>query len=62
MYKNVEKLLKEKGMTAYELARKTGMSPSTLSDWKAGRYIPKFDKIKKIADFFGVTVDDLLRE
>ena len=62
MYKKFKKLLEEKNITPYELSQKTGISPSTFSDWKAGRYTPKIDKIKIIADFFDVPVDYFLEK
>ncbi|MPN11830.1 hypothetical protein SDC9_159138 [bioreactor metagenome] len=31
-----------------------------LSEWKKGSYTPKQDKLQKIADYFGVTVDYLM--
>lgn len=43
-------------MTAYKVAKDTGVSTSTLSDWKTGRSTPKVDKLKKIAEYFGVSV------
>ena len=45
-----------------DVARETGIPQSTLSDWKAGRYTPKLDKIKRIADYFGVPIEELLKE
>ena len=59
MYEIVERLLKEKKINAKTLATETGVSTSTLSDWKHGRCTPKYDKRKKIADYFGVTVEYL---
>lgn len=59
-YKRFEELLKEKGATVYRIAKETGISASTFSDWKSGRSVPKADKMKKIADFFGVSLDSLL--
>lgn len=32
----------------------------TLSDWKNGKSTPKQDKLMKIADYFGVTVEYLM--
>ena len=31
-----------------------------MTDWKKGRSAPKVDKLQKIADYFGVSVDYLL--
>ena len=60
MYSLFEKLCSEKGVTPYRVCKGTGISTSTLSNWKAGRYTPKQDKLKKIADFLGVSVDYLI--
>ncbi len=48
------------GITAYRLSRDTGISPSSLSDWKRGRSAPKIDKLSIIADYFGVSLDSLI--
>lgn len=60
MYKIFERLLKEHGITAYRVAKETGISTGSLTDWKMGRSSPKADKLQKIADYFGVSVDYLL--
>lgn len=60
MYEIFSKLLQKYGVTAYKVSKATGVSQSTLSDWKKGRITPKSDSLKKIADYFGVTVDYIL--
>lgn len=60
MYEIFEQLLQKYGLTAYKVSKETGITQSTLSDWKRGRSTPKSDNMKKIADFFGVTVDYLM--
>lgn len=60
MYDLFEKLLKERNVTAYQVSKATGISTGSLSDWKNGRSSPKTDKLQKIADYFGVTVDYLI--
>ena len=62
MYKIYEKLRDEKGVTDYRVAQETGLESSTFSNWKAGRYSPKLDKLKKIADYFGVSIETFLEE
>lgn len=59
MYDVLQKLLDERGITATDVARETGISRSSMTDWKKGRSTPKYEKRKKIADMFGVTVDYL---
>lgn len=59
MWEIFEQLMKRAGVSISEVGRKTGISPSTLTDWRAGRYKPKADKMQRIADYFGVSVDYL---
>lgn len=59
MYSVFEKLLEEKGVTAYRVSMETGVGRSTFTDWKTGRSNPKGDKLRKIAEYFGVSVDYL---
>ena len=60
MYEIFEQLLLKFGVTAYQVAKATGISTATLTNWKKGRYTPKQDKLQKIADYFGVTVEYLM--
>lgn len=60
MYEIFEKLLKQRGITAYKVSKDTGIAQSTFSDWKNERSRPKQDKLRKIAEYFNVTVDYLL--
>ena len=59
MYKIFEKLLKEKGVSAYRVAQETGVSTATLTSWKKGVYTPKPEKLQKLADYFGVQLEYL---
>lgn len=60
MYEIFVKLLEKYGVTAYKVSKATGIAGSTFTDWKTGRSTPKQDKLQKIADYFGVTVDYLM--
>ena len=60
MYGVFEELMRKTGVNTAAVARETGISPVVLSDWKRGRSTPKQDKLQKLADFFGVTVDYLM--
>lgn len=59
MYEIFEKLLKEKGVKAADVTRATGVSSTVFSEWKKGKSTPKADKRKKIAEYFGVTLEYL---
>lgn len=58
-YDTFERLCKLKGVTAYQVAKDTTVSTSTLSSWKTGRYTPKDEKLQKLADYFGVSTSYL---
>ena len=60
MYEYFEYLLQKFGVTPYKVSKETGVSQSTLSDWKRGISTPKNDKLQKIADYFGVSVEFLM--
>lgn len=50
----------KRGYKDIAVANGAGITKSTLSDWKAGRYIPKQEKMQKIADFLGVSLEYLM--
>ena len=59
-YHLFENLLKMHKTTVYRVAKATGISSSTFTDWKNGRSAPKADKLVLIADYFNVSLDTLL--
>lgn len=61
-YENFERIIKGKGITAYRVAKETGITTATLTSWKQGKYTPKMDKLQKIADYLGVTLGELTAE
>lgn len=60
MYKRYAELRDKKGVTDYKVSKETGISKSSFSEWKSGRSKPKADKLKKIADYFGVAIEYFL--
>ena len=60
MYKNYVRLRDSRQLTDYRVAMDTGISKSTFSEWKAGRSNPKTEKLKILADYFGVTIEYFL--
>ena len=57
MYKKFAELLAKTNKTAYQVSKDTGISTATLSSWKKGEYTPKLDKLKLLADYFGVSIE-----
>lgn len=62
MYETFKKLIEARKITPYKVSKDTGISQTTLSDWKTGRAKPKADKLLILAEYFGVTVDYFLKE
>ena len=60
MYEIFSKLLTIHNVSAYKVSKETGISQSTLSDWKRGVSTPKQDKLQKLAEYFGVSLNYLL--
>lgn len=59
MYSVYCKLRDERNLKDADVVKATGITKSTFSDWKSGRSNPKNEKLQKIADYFGVTIDYL---
>lgn len=62
MYKKYLELRDKRGVTDYKVALDTGIPQSTFTDWKSGRSKPKVDKLKILANYFGVTIEYFLEE
>lgn len=59
MYQRYQELLDKKGLKSIDVSKATGISSATLSDWKRGVSTPKSDKLEKIAQYLGVSIDYL---
>lgn len=55
---NLKRIRKEKGITQEQLADKVGVSPQAVSKWELSSY-PDPQLLPVIADFLGVTIDEL---
>lgn len=62
MYEKIQKLLDEKGETAYQAAAATGISQTAFSNWKAGRTKPELESVAALAKHFGVPIEYFLEE
>ena len=62
MYAKYAELRDKKGVTDYKVSQETDISTATLSCWKTGQYSPKLDKLKKLADYFGVSIEYFLED
>lgn len=61
MKPDILRMLRERmGITQSEAARRMGIVRTTYSNYEAGNREPDNETLKKIADFYGVSVDFLL--
>ena len=61
LYENIQALCKKKGINVTIMCRECGASRGALGDLKAGRkQFLSADTLKKIADYFAVSIDSLL--
>ena len=57
-YDKIAVLCEQRGVSICKLERETGISNGTIGKWRNSS--PTVDKLKKVADYLGCTVDDLL--
>lgn len=53
-------VLQDRNITAYKLAKETGIHQSTISQWKSGLQKPSLEAAEKVADYLDCSVDYLL--
>lgn len=57
---NLVRLRRRAGMTQTQLAEKLGYTDKAVSKWECGDAVPDIWVLTRVAEEFGVTVDDLL--
>lgn len=60
MYNKIKTLAKEKGVSINKMEKDLEFGSSTISKWS--KSIPSVDKLKKVADYLDVTIDELLED
>lgn len=58
VYERIESLRKSTGLSQGKLEKELGFSNGSVSKWKTSTPTP--ERLQKLADFFGVTVDYLM--
>jgi len=58
--RKLRQLRKQRGLSAEELGKKIGAAKTTIFGYEQGYRIPDMITIRKIAEYFGVTVDYLV--
>lgn len=58
--KNIKSLCEQQGINIATLERNLGFGNATIRGWEKSS--PTAEKLKKVADFFGVTMDYLVTD
>lgn len=58
LYERIKELCKRKGTSVAEMERALGFARSSVS--KIDKHVPSADKLQKIADYLGVSIDNLM--
>lgn len=56
----IARLRRDAGLTQQALGWQLGVSNKTVSRWETGRYLPDIDLLRQLAQFFGVSMEELL--
>lgn len=60
IFNNILRLCKENGISIAKLEKECGLGNATIRRWESSS--PNVDSLSRVANFFGCTVDDLLRK
>ncbi len=58
---NLRSLRRRRGENQEQVAEAVGITRQALSKWESGASLPDLPNCAALADYYGVTVDDLLR-
>lgn len=58
LVENIQRRCREKGITLWALERELGIGNGVIAKWANSN--PRIDSVKKVAGYFGCTVDELL--
>ena len=58
---NITRLRTEKGWSQSDLADALDVSRQSISKWETDGSVPELDKLLRLSDLFGVTLDELVR-
>jgi len=58
--KNLRRIMFDKGINQAELSKRTGIPQGTLSMWMNGTRIPRMPNIDALAEYLGVTREDIV--
>lgn len=60
IYANISNLCRDRGISISRLEKEMGFGNATIRGWATSS--PTVEKLKAVADYFHVTVDELIRD
>ena len=61
LHETIYQLRTARNMSQLELAEALDVSRQSISKWETGAAVPELDKLVKLSDVFGITLDELVR-
>ena len=61
LHETIYTLRTARNMSQLELAEALEVSRQSISKWETGAAVPELDKLVKLSDVFGITLDELVR-
>ena len=61
IYENVKRLCAEHKTSIFKVEKACGIANGSIGKWAGAVSNPRISTVKSIADYFGVTVDELLK-
>ena len=60
MIDKIRQLAKERGLSIVQVEKECHLGKKSIYGWDNSK--PSVDKVKRVADFFGTTIDELVKE
>lgn len=57
---NINALMEEEGISNVQLGNELGISDETIRSWRKGTKVPTVEKLQRLAEYFSVTMDELM--
>lgn len=57
---SMKEIRKSNGLSLKDVEEKTGISNQNISRWEQNKVMPSIEHCEKLADFYGITIDELI--
>ena len=59
---NLKNIMQKRNKTQSDLVKDLSFRQATVSDWSNGKKYPRMDKVEKLANYLGVSINELLMQ